>query len=183
MAHIDLPEGLPGIIGLLTAYPHSRKPLNALANAVLVGDASLSRGERELIAAYTSSRNECNFCMSSHAAAARHLLDDGARVVGDTMRDAPNAPVSEKMRALLAISDLVRRDGRLVTRNDVDRARAAGADDRAIHDAVLITAMFCMFNRYVDGLGTPLPDDASAYDTIGTRIARHGYGSQFHDEG
>jgi hypothetical protein len=54
MAHIEVPPGLPGIIGLLTAYPHSRKPLNALCNAVLVGDASLTRGERELIAAYTS---------------------------------------------------------------------------------------------------------------------------------
>jgi len=183
MAHIDLPEGLPGIIGLLTAYPHSRKPLNALANAVLVADASLSRGERELIAAYTSSRNECNFCMSSHAAAARHLLDDGARVVNGALEDAPSAPLTDKMRALLAISDLVRRDGRLVTPRDVERARAAGADDRAIHDTVLITAMFCMFNRYVDGLGTPLPEDGATFDVIGARIARHGYGSQFHDEG
>ena len=49
MAHIELPAGLPGIIALLTAYPHSRKPLNALANAVPAGDASLTRGERELI--------------------------------------------------------------------------------------------------------------------------------------
>jgi uncharacterized peroxidase-related enzyme len=182
MAHVDLPPGLPGIIGLLTAYPHSRKPLNALANAVLVDDASLSRGERELIAAYTSSRNECNFCMNSHAAAARQLLDDGARVVAEAMNDAPSAPLSEKMRALLAIADLVRRDGRLVRPQDVERARNAGADDRAIHDTVLITAMFCMFNRYVDGLGTPLPVDTAMFDTIGSRIARHGYGSQFHDE-
>ena len=76
MAHIDLPPGLPGIVGLLTAYPHSRKPLNALANAVLVGDASLTRAEREMIATYTSHGNECTFCWNSHAAAARHLLGD-----------------------------------------------------------------------------------------------------------
>lgn len=182
MAHIDLPDGLPGIIGLLTAYPHSRKPLNALANAVLVGDASLTRGERELIAAYTSSGNECNFCMSSHAAAARHLLGDRGNVVDDVMRDATTAPISEKMRALLAIADKARRDGRLVTHQDIQRAKDAGADDRAIHDTVLITAMFCMFNRYVDGLGTPLPENSSMYDLVGSRIAQHGYGSQFSDE-
>ena len=76
----------------------------------------------------------------------------------DVLRDAPKAAISEKMRALLAISDKVRRDGRLVTDDDVRRAKAAGADDRAIHDTVLITAMFCMFNRYVDGLGTELPE-------------------------
>jgi len=72
MAQVELRAGLPGIIGLLTAYPHSRKPLNALANAVLVDDASLTRAERELIATSTSSGNECNFCMNSHAAATRH---------------------------------------------------------------------------------------------------------------
>ena len=182
MAHIDLPAGRPGIIGLLTAYPHSRQPLNALANAVLVGDASLTRGERELIATYTSSRNECNFCTNSHAAAARQLLRDTGNVVDEVMQDMQTAPIGDKMRALLAIADKTRRDGRLVTQEDIQRARDAGADDRAIHDTVLITAMFCMFNRYVDGLGTPLPEDASMYDAIGSRIALHGYGSQFNDE-
>jgi len=181
MAHIDLPAGLPGIIGLLTAYPHSRKPLNALANAVLVGDASLTRGERELIAACTSSGNACNFCRDSHAAAARHLLFDPGRVVDSAMADPEAAPISGKMQALLVISDKVRRDGRLVTAQDVQRAKDAGADERAIHDTVLITAMFCMFNRYVDGLGTPLPHDRSMFEVIGARIAEHGYGSQFND--
>jgi uncharacterized peroxidase-related enzyme len=182
VAHIDLPPGLPGIIGLLTAYPHSRVPLNALANAVLVGDASLTRGERELIAAYTSARNECNFCMNSHASAARHLLPERPGAVDDVLRDAASAPVGEMMSALLQISDKVRRDGRLVTPEDAQRAKDAGADDRAIHDTVLITAMFCMFNRYVDGLGTMLPEDRAAYDVVGQRIARHGYGSQFKDD-
>lgn len=182
MAHIEVPPGSPGIIGLLIAYPHSRKPLNALCNVVLVGDASLSRGERELIAAYTSARNECNFCRDSHAAAARHLLLDRPGVVDAALRDAQAAPVGDKMRALLAIADKVRRDGRLVTRDDVERAKDAGADDRAVHDTVLIAAMFCMFNRYVDGLGTPLPDDAAMFDVVGSRIAEHGYGSQFEDD-
>lgn len=181
MAHIELPPGLPGIVALLTAYPHSRKPLNALANAVLVGDASLTRGEREMIATYTSHGNECNFCMNSHRSAARHLLGEAARLMDDVLRDAQTAAVSEKMRALLAISAKVRKDGRLVTADDVKQAKAAGADERAIHDTVLITAMFCMFNRYVDGLGTPLPNDAAVFDAVGARIAEHGYGSQFKD--
>ena len=76
---------------------------------------------------------------------------------------------------------LVVRTRRLVDASDVKRARDAGADDRAIHDTVLITAIFCMFNRYVDGLGTPLPDDAAMFDVIGARIAAHGYGSQFNE--
>ena len=79
------------------------------------------------------------------------------RVVDQVLDDPGTAPVSAKMKALLAIADKVRRDGRLVQTADVDRARAEGADDKAIHDTVLIAAAFCMFNRYVDGLGTWAP--------------------------
>jgi alkylhydroperoxidase family enzyme len=78
------------------------------------------------------------------------------------------------MRALLAIAEKVRRDGREVVEEDVAQAREAGADDKAIHDTVLITAVFCMFNRYVDGLGTWTPDDEQIYDASGAYRAAHG---------
>jgi alkylhydroperoxidase family enzyme len=86
-----------------------------------------------------------------------------------------SAPVSPKMKALLAIADKVRRDGRLVQAADVDVARAAGADDKAIHDTVLIAAAFCMFNRYVDGLGTWAPKEPTHYEESGKRLANEGY--------
>ncbi len=80
-------------------------------------------------------------------------------VVDEVLENPDSALVSPKLKALLAIADKVRRDGRLVEAADVDRARAEGADDKAIHDTVLIAAAFCMFNRYVDGLGTWAPSD------------------------
>ena len=74
------------------------------------------------------------------------------------------------------IAGKVRRDGRLVTADDVSAARAAGADDKAIHDTVLIAAMFCMYNRYVDGLGTAQPADFGAFTNRWRRIlATSGY--------
>lgn len=181
MAHIELPDGLPGIIGPLTAYPATRKPLNDLANALMAGPSSLTKGERELIATYVSSRNECNFCMNSHAAAARRLLGEESNLVEDVVKDLETAPVSAKMRALLAIAEKTRQDGRKVTAADVQAARDAGADDQAIHDAVLITGMFGMFNRYVDGLATLAPADQAVYEKIGERIATNGYGSRYKD--
>ena len=181
MPHISLPKGLPGIIGPLTAYPDSRKPLNDLADAVLAGPSSLSKAERELIASFVSSRNQCRFCASSHSAAARHLFGENSQIVEQALCDPDRAPISEKMRALLAIAEKARQDGRFVTSEDVQAARSAGADDRAIHDTVLITGMFCMFNRYVDGLATWTPRDAGLYDSIGKRIALHGYGRQCAD--
>jgi hypothetical protein len=62
-----------------------------------------------------------------------------------------------------------------VTLDDVTRAREAGADDKAIHDTVLLTGLFCLFNRYVDGLGTQTLDDEQLYEASGAYRATHGY--------
>lgn len=175
MSHIKLPEGAPGIIGPLTQYPDSAKHLSGLAETVLRGPSSLSIADRETIAAFVSSGNECQFCMNSHAAAARHLWGDQCMVVDQVIENPATANISKKLRALLAIANKVRRDGRLVTADDISAARGEGADDQAIHDTVLIAAMFCMYNRYVDGLGTAEPSDKSVYRQMGARLATEGY--------
>jgi uncharacterized peroxidase-related enzyme len=175
MAHIKLPDGVPGILGPLMAYPDSATHLNGLAEAVLRGPSSLTEAEREMIAAFVSSGNDCYFCANSHAAAARHLLGDEAELVDDILNNGPSAEISDKMRVLLGIAGKIRRDGRLVTGADIDDARAAGADDKAIHDTVLIASMFCMYNRYVDGLGTWAPRNRTLYDQLGARLATRGY--------
>lgn len=182
MAHIKLPEGQPGIIGPLSAYRATEKHLDGLANALMCGPSSLTRAERELIATYVSNGNECYFCTHSHAAAARQLYGEQCQIVDAALRDLQAAPVSPKMQALLVIADKVRRDGRLVSVDDVALAREHGADDQAIHDTVLIAGMFCMFNRYVDGLATWTPRDEKVYDEIGSRLVNKGYGSRFREE-
>jgi uncharacterized peroxidase-related enzyme len=180
MAHITLPEGIPGIGGPLRAYPDTARHLLGLAQALLRGPSSLTPGERETIATFTSARNQCNFCTRSHQATAQHLLDaEGSAVASalDLVRaDPESAPLDEKMKALLAIAAGVQQGGRgCVSDAAVERARAAGADDKAIHDTVLIAAAFCMYNRYVDGLDTLSPIDDALYDQMGKGLAEHGY--------
>lgn len=183
MPHVTIAGGEPGSIGLLAAFRATGRPLNDLADAVMRGPSSLTRAERELIAAYVSSGNGCYFCTHAHAATARHLYGDRASVVTGVLADPAAADLDEEMRALLAIAAKVRRGGRRVTDSDVRRARAAGADDRAIHDAVLIAAVSSLFNRYVDGLAADAPRDPAAYAEIGARIAARGYGGVFQDPG
>ncbi len=175
MAHISLPDGLPGIVGPLEQFPDTGKHLRGLAQELLRGPSPLTPGERELIAAYVSSENNCFFCMSSHGAAARHLLGSDADVVDQIKLGVDQANISDKMRALLTIAKQVQLGGRRVTDDDVQRARNEGADDREIHDTVLISAAFCMYNRYVDGLATWAPDDPEMYDQHGARLAAQGY--------
>lgn len=175
MAHIALPEGAPGISGPMRAYPETGERLEGLAEALLRGPSSLSQAEREMIAAFVSSRNECFFCTSSHAAVARYLMGGECEVVDEVLENYQDAAISEKMKALLAIAGKVREDGRLVEESDIARARAAGADDKAIHDTVLVAAAFCMFNRYVDGLATWAPEDPKLYEDVAVRLATEGY--------
>ncbi len=174
MAHIALPEGLPGISAGFAFRPETAKPMRELAHILLHEPGTLTPGERELIATYVSARNDCYFCQTSHgAAAAAHL--GGEEAVQRVKEDLETAPVSAKLRALLKIAGKVQSGGKNVSEEDVAQARGLGATDMEIHDTVLIAAAFCMYNRYVDGLGTWQPQDPSMYAQMGKRLAEHGY--------
>ena len=174
MPHIRLEEGVPGIRSLFLFRPDTGKPLYDLAQVLLRGPSPLSEANRELIAAYVSCRNDCIFCMSSHAAAARCLYADEKQIVDEVLKDMQQSNVSDKMKALLNIASKVQVLGKAVKQEDITAAILSGADDREIHDTVLIAASFCMFNRYVDGLASFTPTDAAAYEDMGKRMV-HGY--------
>ncbi len=175
MPHIALPEGLPGITGGFAFRPETAAPMRELAEVLLRGPNTLTSGEREMIATFVSTRNDCDFCQASHRAAAAHHLDGDYGVVDAVRQDYETAPISRKLKALLTIAGSVQQGGRHVRAADVDQARAEGATDMEIHDTVLIAAAFCMYNRYVDGLATLTPTDPAAYDAMGQRMAKEGY--------
>ena len=180
MAHIDLgvdEREFPGINGPMRFRPETAKPINELAEVLLRGPNSLTPGERELIAAYVSGLNECTFCTASHSAFAAAQLEGGDALVAQVRLDAGAAPISAKLQALLRIAGAVQVDGRNVTTEMVAAARAEGATDVEIHDTVLIAAVFCMCNRYVDGLGTFAPDDPDRYALAAKSIVEFGYGA------
>ena len=175
MPYISLPEGLPGITAGFAFRPETAKPMRELAEVLLRGPSTLTSGERELIATYVSTKNDCYFCQTSHgaAAAAHHHADFG--LVDAVKRDYLNAPISTKLKALLQIAGQVQEGGKKVTAEAVESARLLGATDLEIHDTVLIAAAFCMYNRYVDGLDTWQPQNEELYRERGKKTAREGY--------
>lgn len=174
MPYISVEPHLPGITGLLEYRQDSAAPIRELTQFLLRGPNSLTEAERELIATVVSHGNECNFCTNAHAAAADLITGDSQ--VSELVRlDLAAAPVSNKMKALLTIAGRVRESGKSVTVQDIEAAKAEGASDIEIHDTVLIAALFCLYNRYVDGLATRLPEDSSYYNTLAERLVQHGY--------
>jgi uncharacterized peroxidase-related enzyme len=155
--------------------PETAKPLNELVDVLLRGPHILTRGERELIATFVSAQNDCRYCQTIHGAiAAHHLYGDEALVV-QVKTNPEQAPISEKLKALLVIAGKTVHSGKAVTEGDIARARERGATDLEIHDTVLIAAVFSMCNRYVDGLGTWAPEDPDFYRRRAAIVAAQGY--------
>jgi uncharacterized peroxidase-related enzyme len=181
MAYIQLPiaeelgREFPGILGPMTFRPETAAPLNELVNVLLRGESTLSRGEREMIATHVSWRNDCFFCQTIHGAVAAAQLGQDEALVQKVKTNWEEAKISPKLKALLNIAGKVQLGGKHVTAENIAAARDLGATDLEIHDTVLIAAVFCMCNRYVDGLGTWAPQDPGIYRERAAKIVEHGY--------
>jgi len=171
MPYIPLEDHLPGITGLLEYRKDTAEPIRELTQFLLRGPSTLTDGERELIATVVSHGNECRFCTAAHTAAADVLLGE-CETTTKIKNDISTSPVSEKMKALLTIASQVQKSGKAVTNESIERAKSAGATDIEIHDTVLIAALFCLYNRYVDGLSTVTPTDPNFYKGLAERISK-----------
>ncbi len=174
MAYIELNNQLPGITGLLENRTDTAAPIRELTQILLRGENTLTEMERELVATIVSFKNQCRYCTKAHAATVIALGGTEA-LLDKVYHDPEHAPVSEKMKALLLIAAKVQEIGKAVKPEHIERAKNAGATDREIHDTVLIAALFCLYNRYVDGLGTFCPTDPAYYQKLASRLVTIGY--------
>jgi uncharacterized peroxidase-related enzyme len=177
-----LPDA-PGISAAMGLTPGLGVHLRALADELLVNEfpgATLRRAEREMIATGVSAGNDCFFCMDSHAAFATELLErdgDAARTpLVDGLKLGSLDGFDPKMRALLHIAAVVRRNPLELGPADVESATRAGATDGDVQLAVCIASAFSMYNRLVDGLRAMTPPTIEAYADSAQRIADQGYG-------
>ncbi|TXT22413.1 MAG: peroxidase-like protein [Planctomycetota bacterium] len=165
MANMEPDDDEFGMIEPLISHLEVEHHLIEFGQALMRGPSSLTVTERELIATYVSAANQCPSCAKSHEAAARQLLRDEWELVSEILEDVQTARISERL-------------SQVVTNEDVLRARQAGADDSAIHDTILIASMFCMFNRYVEGLAAWTPKEAVLSAQLAERLATRDRGSR-----
>jgi uncharacterized peroxidase-related enzyme len=179
MPFIKLDQKYPGIVSLFMFDKGFAKHLSGMAQEIMRRPSTLSVGERELIAAYVSRINECQFCYRSHKACAEEFLDP--KLVDDIVErgDYDSSLLSKKMLSLLFLANCIQagpadHSGRWSMRYmHIERAKDHGATDQEIHDTVAIAAFFSLCNRYVDGLGTTF---VPGEETEGGRgLAKYGY--------
>jgi uncharacterized peroxidase-related enzyme len=175
-AHIQVAPDVPGILGPMLAYPETAKYLNGLAETLLRQEsATFSKTDRETIAGLVSYLNNCVFCSESHAEVAN--AHSGKKGHAQMAWSKENwGQYSSRMQALMKIAEKVQKDARTVQAADIEAAKTMGATEADIHDTVLIAAAFCMYNRYVDGLGTFAPPRGDAsYVQMGQHLKNVGY--------
>lgn len=175
MDYIKMDNSLPGMRRLLAYYPVAAPPLIGLMEVMMRGEVGLSAGERELIAAFVSKLNNCPACENIHSEVARHLCNLNEREIEIIKKNYKAAEISNRLKTLLSIAEQTKRGGKNVTVELILQAKSVDITDQEIHDTVLIASLFCMYNRYLDGLGVQTFDTVDSLNDRGQHIAIHGY--------
>jgi uncharacterized peroxidase-related enzyme len=162
-----------GIWNILAFHPMASYHLCELSHELMHKDAPISAALRELIAAYTSSLNRCEFCMQAHAAVATHLYGD-TEFVQSVLRDVESSALAEKEKALLRFVRRLTLEPGAITQEDTDALQQAGWDQPSIYYSISACALFNYYNRFVLGNGVkPVSDEA--FQRLGARMAQAGY--------
>jgi uncharacterized peroxidase-related enzyme len=158
---------------LLAFDPEAAHHLAALSHTLMHKESPISPGLRELIAAYTSSLNDCEFCMKAHAAVASILLED-EELVWSVIRDLETSSLENKRKELLRFVRQITLAPSSITAADTQRLNAAGWDDASIFYAISACALFNFYNRWILASGVN-PVSEEAFKNLASRMAAAGY--------
>jgi uncharacterized peroxidase-related enzyme len=141
-----------GVRHILQLNKRAGRALIEFHQALLRGDSPLSPAQLELIAAYVSGLNACQYCYGVHSETAKAFgLADGA--LEALLADVDSADVDPRMRPLLAYAKKLTVSPTRMVQADADAVYAAGWNERALHDAVLTICLFNFMNRLLEGHG------------------------------
>ncbi len=172
MPHLNsLPDDAV-LMDVFRAYPETSRPLLHYHEVVMRGPSPFTPGERELIAAYVSGLNACEYCHGVHSVTAE-VCGIAAGAAPAAVADLDTAPVDERMRPVLRYVATLTRTPAALTRADAEEVFAAGWDERALHDAVMVCALFNFMNRMVEGHG--IRAGAEYFAMSGRRLEELGY--------
>jgi uncharacterized peroxidase-related enzyme len=146
--------------------------LGAWTQAAMRGPSEWSVAERELMAAMVAKWNSCPFCVGAHRAIAVHGMDKA--VADATLADYHTAPISEALRATLAVLEVMTLRPDELEGRQVRAALAAGATRRQLEDAAAVAAVFNIVTRYANALDFAIPTDAE-FDKAAGMMLKRGY--------
>ena len=148
-------------------------PMKKFTHKAMRGPSSWSVGDRELMAAFVSSLNECSFCIKAHSAVSARAYGDSGKV-SKVLTGLETAPIEAPLRATLILLRKLTRE-HAITANDIRTVMAAGVSAAQIADALAVCFAFNTTNRLADAFGFFVPSPA-AFDAGARYLLKRGYG-------
>lgn len=161
-----------GVRHILTLNPSAGRALIEFHTAVLRADTQLTAKDKELIAAYVSGLNACQYCFGVHKETAKAYGVEESLIVA-LLDDIDSAPVDPKLKPILAYAKVLTLAPAKATQRHVDAIVAAGWTERDLHDAVLTVCLFNFMNRLLEGHG--VKGSADLYVARGQALQEAGY--------
>lgn len=161
-----------GVRHILSLNPAAGRALIEFHSAALRNPSRLSAAGKELIAAYVSGLNACQYCFGVHAETAKAFGVD-AGLIEQLLADLDAAPVDAKLRPLLHYARKLTLEPARMTQRDADAVFAAGWGEAELHDAVLTICLFNFMNRLLEGHG--VKGNAALYASRGQALRDEGY--------
>ena len=179
MGVMQLVSGMPALDVMRTLTYRPRffgKPYSAWLHETMRGPSEWSVGERELFAAFTFRKNECQFCTSGHTAVSSLALDN-SDLVEAVLNDWQKAPVNPQVKTTLGLLEKLTLEPEKVTSADIERVRMAGVSEQAIEEAIQVCALFNIINRLADAFDfNPMRDAKPEIIMKATKmLLKHGY--------
>ena len=172
----DAGRAIPEIMHLFRFKKRNTDHLVRFTDAVMRGPSPLSRGLRELIGAFLSSRNQCGFCQCAHAPVAARLL--GQEVVDEVLADPETSRLDSAHKELFRYVAKLAENPALVNASDIQRLKEAGWSEEAIYDTLTVASLFKFYNTWNNGSGVRQMSTAD-YAHSGNRLITMGYCMDF----
>jgi uncharacterized peroxidase-related enzyme len=152
--------------------PELRRSQGEMGRIIMRGDSALTPAERETIAAYVSHINRCDYCYGGHSAVARNLGADPV-IFENICDDVDTLKIPDRLKPIMRFAKVLTLDPRAISQADADAVYAAGWDEQALHDAILVICRFNFMNRLT--LGHGLDPDPENFEKRGSSM---GYNSE-----
>jgi len=147
-------------------------PFDKASQHLMRGKSELSFAERELIAAYVSSLNECQYCFGSHQSVAK-AFGISENLIAVMVYDLDRAGLSPKQKTIFDYVKSLTLTPSKVVQAEAQAVFDAGWSERTLQDVICIVGLFSFYNRLLDGHGVKGND--VMYNFAGEFLSKKGY--------
>ena len=177
MSNFSYSKNFDGIMDAFMRRGSYYQPLLGFLQNTMIEKSELSKIERELIAAYVSNLNDCQFCVQAHQSIIKELGGDEQLLNTMTLAREDIQGISDQVRLLLGFVEKITNNSHAISQDeDIVLLKNAGINEETIEDAANVACLFNMINRLVDVFGVTGSD--THFEMVGKVVASQGYAAK-----